>query len=194
MTTQELFMGLVANDQLQKADAVILLEGDGFTRIEKACNLITNYWASTLVFSGGIENHAYGSFPYAMCQEQILALGVKQEQIIVEAASKHTRQQAEEIIAMCQHKSWTSIILVATHYHQYRAFLTFLKVLEEKKLDRTIRIINAPAPANWFQQTNWGKRIDLLQTEFDKIEQYKQSGHISDYQTAIDYFTWKELQ
>ncbi len=191
MTEQEIFVALVSNDQVEKADVVILLEGDGFARVEKACSLIANGWAGTLVFSGGIEKLAYGSYPYKMCEEQILKAGIKQEQIIVEAISQHTRQQAEEVIALCEKNNWTKIILVATHYHQYRAFLTFLKVLEEKKLDKTIQIFNAPTQASWFEETGWGKRIDLLKIEFEKIEQYKQSGHISEYKTAIAYFQWK---
>jgi len=187
VTVKEKFLALVNTQQLQKADAVVLLEGDGYARINKACSLVNNGWADFLIFSGGIENIEYGSFPFEKCKDKILATGINETKIIVEQKSQHTRQQAEEVTKLCTSKGWNKIILVATHYHQYRAFLTFLKVLEEQGLDNAISIINAPATATWFEQTNWGKRISLFESEFDKIEQYTNFGHISTLENALQY-------
>lgn len=195
MTSKEIFIALTCNNRLKRADAVILLEGDGFNRIKKACSLVREGWADILVFSGGVESLSYGSYSFEMCIDKILKEGLSADQIIHEKISLHTRQQAEEIIKLCVEKSWKKIILVATHYHQYRSFLTFLKVLEEQKLDRAIEIINAPATeVNWFEQVDWGIRFDILQKEFEKIETYKCSGHISDYKTAIEYYKWSMCQ
>jgi hypothetical protein len=194
MTDRELFLVLCFNQKIIKANAVVLLEGDGFSRLKKACSLINEGWSNTLVFSGGADNPAYGSYTYHQCLPLIIDGGVKKEQIIWESESKHTREQAENVVQICIEKEWSKIILVATHFHQPRAFLTFLKVLEEKKSERTIDIINASAYADWMEETTWGKRIDLLDVEFEKIETYKQSGHISDYKTAIDYFKWSMYQ
>ncbi len=193
MTAKEQFLILTNTQKLQKANAVVLLEGDGFTRIHKACSIVIQGWADILVFSGGVENESYGSFPFGKCYDLILAAGVKHEQIIHEAKSKHTRQQAEEVITICKEKGWKKIILVATHYHQYRAFLTFLKVLEEKKIEHSIHIINAPANTDWFQKMPWGKRIELLDNEFERIEKYKTLGHVSTYENAIKYYEQMEI-
>ncbi|MBS1736251.1 MAG: YdcF family protein [Bacteroidetes bacterium] len=187
MTDKEKFLVIVNTQQLQKADVVILLEGDGFTRINKACTLVNNGWANFLIFSGGIDNAGYGSFPFEQCRKKILATGIDESKIILELTSQHTRQQAEEVLKLCLQRGWNKIILVATHYHQYRAFLTFLKVLEELQLDKSIYIINAPATATWFEQMPWGKREQLLESEFDKIEKYKEHGHISTYEKALQY-------
>jgi uncharacterized SAM-binding protein YcdF (DUF218 family) len=193
LSEREIFINLVANDILSRADAVVLLEGDGFNRINKACSLIRKGWADTLIFSGGIDNPSYGSFPYKNCLPLILEQDVSESQIIPELGSLNTREQAKEVIAICQQKKWSSVLLVASHYHQYRAFLTFLKVLEERSLHNSIKIFNAPAKGlDWFEETPWGKRIDLLQLEFLKIEAYKMDMHISNYQTAVDYFKWRD--
>lgn len=193
MTVKEIFLVIVNTQQLQKADAVILLEGDGFVRIDKACGLVNNGWADFLVFSGGIYDVSNRSFPFEKCEDKILASGINKTKIILEEKSQHTRQQAEEITKLCLSKGWRKIILVATHYHQYRAFLTFLKVLEEQKLKDSIHIINAPATANWFEETNSGTRVSSLESEFEKIDKYTNLGHISTYENALLYLEKMEL-
>jgi len=183
-----LFFALASFEKLTKADAVILLEGDGYTRIRKACSLLKDGWSDTLVFSGGIEDLNYGSYPYEMCIDRILAEGISPDAIIHESRSKHTRDQAEQVVNLCVDRKWSHIILVATHYHQYRAFLTFLKVVEEKQLFSSLKISNAPAMADWFERTPWGVRAELLNAEVRKIEEYRSKGHISDFESAVEYF------
>lgn len=192
LTAREEFIVLTDNEKLRKVDAIVILEGDGSNRISKGCELYKSGFAEHLIFSGGIINHVYGSFPFDEIKGEFETHGVNPQIVINENKSLHTRQQAEFVIDICTEKKWESFILVASHYHQYRAFLTFLKVLEERDLDRSIKIINAPVTElNWFVPEPWGRRIELLQSEFKKIEEYRQQGHISDYEKAIAYFTWK---
>lgn len=191
MNVREQFIVLTSNDAAKKADAVILLEGDGVNRVHEACTLIKNGFSDTLVFSGGIDNPSYGSFIYDKCLPYILKEGIKESQIITELQSQNTREQAAFVIDIAERKAWKKMILVASHYHQYRAFLSFLKVLQERKLDRTIEIINVAAQLPWFEETPWGMRINLLSSEFEKIEQYKAHNHIASFESAIEYFKWK---
>ena len=79
-------------------------------------------------------------------------------------------------------------MLIASNYHQYRAYLTFLKCMEDANL--LIEIMNAPARLKWFEENNWGRRIEILDLEFEKIEKY--SHHLSTYEKAIEYQKWKE--
>lgn len=195
MTDKERFLIFTSNQALQKADAIVMLEGDKFSRIKKSCQLVLDSWADKLIFSGGIHNPSYGSYAYEYCLPTLLKTGIKEEQIVHENISQHTRGQAEEVIKICIQNEWKKIILVASHYHQYRAFLTFLKVLEEQNLQQQLHIINAPVnDLDWFEETGYGKRIDLLQAEFERIETYKKTGHISEYKTAIEYFKWWNTQ
>ena len=104
----------------------------------------------------------------------------------------NTHEQAVEVIQIAKNNSWKRIILVGTHYHQYRAYLTFLKEVIDSKSD--IIIYNAPAKTKWFRNDGWGKRIDLLDQEFDRIENYTKLGHLATYNEAIEYQLWKEMQ
>lgn len=195
MTSKEVFLALTNSCKVNFADAVILLEGDGFSRISKAISLINEGWADTLVFSGGIDNESYGSFTFEKCKNVIINSGIDINKLVIESTSQNTREQAVEVIKLCVINDWKKIILVASHYHQYRAFLTFLKVLEENNLQEIIQIMNSPAILDWFEETYFGKsRIDLLADEFLKIEKYRSNSHISTFDSAVKYyFHWGNI-
>ena len=143
MTLKEKFIILADNDILQKSDAIILLEGDGLFRVSKTVELYKQQLADCIVFSGNIINYEYGSYPIKDILPELIKNGIPQEAIIFENKSLNTHEQAVEVIQIAKNNSWKRIILVGTHYHQYRAYLTFLKEVIDSKSD--IIIYNAPA-------------------------------------------------
>ncbi len=191
MTEREIFIALVSNEKLKKADAIILLEGDGYFRVPWAVELYKRNWAPKIVVSAVVDDKAYGSFPGL--EKKIKQYKVPSKDIIIDTKSRHTRDQAVNIMEMAKEKKWKKIILVASHYHQYRACLTFLKAMREKKIK--IQIINSPArDLDWFSKNSWGKRFNLLEAEFERIKKYRKQGHIATYADAIAYQAWKEKQ
>jgi len=193
LSNREKFIVLVDNDSLKKSDAIILLEGDGLFRVPKVIELYNSQWSNKVVFSGGIFDPSYGSFPSEYIIPELIKSGISEENIIIEDNSLNTRDQAFAIMKLCKEKIWKRIILVASHYHQYRAYLTFLKAMKESGL--LIEIINATSRnLKWFEDTGWGKRFDLLEQEFIKIEKYSEHGHLATFEEAIDYQRWKEKQ
>jgi len=193
MNIREKFIALTDNDLVKISDAIILLEGDGFSRINKTVELFKLGFADKVVFSGGINKPEYGSIPYSEIYPVLLEKGLPASSVIFENKSQNTREQAVEVIGMARKMKWTKIILVASNYHQYRAFLTFLKVLLDTEKD--IVIYNAPArELSWFEDLGYGKRFDLLEAEFEKIEIYSKNNHLAAFADAIDYQIWKEKQ
>lgn len=191
MNNKEKFLVLISNERLKKADAIILLEGDGLNRVKPAADLYLQGWADTIVVSGGVYTPDYGSYPSEYLIPELIKGGVPSEKIVIEGKSKHTREQAEEVLELARNHGWKKIILVASSYHQPRAFLTFLKVMNEKNLK--LQIINAPArELSWFEETGWGKRNELLDAEFEKIEKYMALGQMATFKEAIEYQQWKE--
>lgn len=195
LSTREKFVILISNDTLKKSDAIIILEGDGLNRIRWAGELFKNKWAPKVVISGGIDKKPH-SIPAGEMFQSLLDEGVPQESILLEEKSLNTREQGVEIMKMVKDRNWKSIILAASHYHQYRAYLTFLKTMYEANLK--ISIINSPVrDLPWFQSSEeaGGKRFDILEKEFEKIEKYgKEMGHQATFEEAIDYQIWKENQ
>jgi uncharacterized SAM-binding protein YcdF (DUF218 family) len=193
ITSREKAITLIDNDGLLISDAIVLLEGDGFNRYQKAVELYQKGFAKKIIFSGGITDYEYGSYPFSEVLPLILQTGVPEVDIIHEKKSLNTREQAIEVVKLSIENGWTKLILVATHEHQYRAYLTFLRIV--LNLKQPIILFNAPARnLPWFSETGWGRRFDRLEKEFERIEKYSELGHIATNEEVIAYQEWKEKQ
>lgn len=193
ITEREKILAIVDNDCLSMSDAIILLEGDGFDRFRKAVSLYKQGKAPKIVFSGNITDYDYGSFPFAEVLPRMLEAGVPEDDIIHEDKSLNTREQAVEVVRMAQERGWKKLILVASHEHQYRAYLTFLREVLDSKSG--ITLYNAPARnLDWFVDKGWGTRFERLEAEILRIEKYTEMGHLANAQEVIDYQKWKEAQ
>ena len=190
ITDREKILAIVDNDCLSPSDAIILLEGDGFDRFRKAVSLYKQGQAPKIVFSGNITDYDYGSYPFAEVLPRMLK---PEEDIIHEDKSLNTREQAVEVVRMAQERGWKKLILVASHEHQYRAYLTFLREVLDSKSG--ITLYNAPARnLDWFVDKGWGTRFERLEAEILRIEKYTEMGHLANAQEVIDYQKWKEAQ
>ena len=191
ITDRETIMAIVDNDCLTKSDAAILLEGDGLFRFKKATDLYRLGLVSKIVFSGNIIDKDYGSFPYEEVRPYILNEGVPEEDLIHEDVSTNTREQAVEVVRMAKERGWKKLALVASHEHQYRAYLTFLREV----LDHNPELILYNTPArnlNWFIDSGWGIRFERLMAEFERIERYSAMGHLATASEVVEYQKWKE--
>lgn len=191
ITDREIIMAIVDNDCLKPSDAIILLEGDGFHRFQKAVDLYKKGLGKKIVFSGAIVQKEYGSYPFEEVKPFILNAGVPEEDLIHEDKSLQTQQQAVEVVKMAMENGWKRLALVASHEHQYRAYLTFLRQVLDSKSG--VILYNAPVRnLDWFVDSGWGMRFDRLQAEFERIEKYSAMGHLANAQEVIEYQKWKE--
>ena len=191
ITDRELIMAIVDNDCLKPSDAIILLEGDGFHRFQKAVDLYKKGYGKKIVFSGAIVQKEYGSYPFEEVKPFILKAGVPDEDLIHEDKSLQTQQQAVEVVKMAMANGWKRLALVASHEHQYRAYLTFLRQVLDSKSG--IILYNAPVRnLDWFVDSGWGMRFDRLKAEIERIEKYSAFGHLANAQEVVEYQQWKE--
>ena len=193
ITDREKILAIVDNDCLSPSDAIILLEGDGFDRFRKAVSLYKQGKAPKIVFSGNIVDYDYGSFPFSEVLPLMLKEGMPEIDIIHEDKSLNTREQAIEVVKMAMERGWKKLILVASHEHQYRAYLTFLREVLDRKSG--ITLYNAPVRnLNWFENKGWGTRLQRLEAEITRIEVYTEKGHLATAEEVIEYQKWKEAQ
>lgn len=190
MTIKEEFIVLLNTEIVQKSDVIVILEGDGFSRYKKAVELYKHGYASRICFSGGLDDVKSGAYSYELIKPLLIREGIKEGDLILENRSMNTHDQAVNIIDMAKCNNWKRIIIVASHYHIYRAFLTFLqernKNMSELFLD--MAVVN---DLDWFEDTGYGKRIDLLGEEFKKIELYQEKGDVASYDDGVEYLKWK---
>lgn len=193
MTDKEKCIAIIDNDTLQKSDAIVLLEGDGLYRYQKAVSLYNQGWAKKIIFSGGITDYEYGSFPFSDVLPHILATGIPGDDIIHESKSLNTKEQATEVLRIAKNNNWKKLILVASHEHQYRAYLTFLRQVLDQ--DDNLILFNSPARnLGWFNDSGWGIRFERLELEFERIDRYSDLGHLATFKEVMDYQKWKEQQ
>ena len=191
ITDREKAIALIDNDCFTKSDVAVLLEGDGFNRFQKAVELYKKGMVKKILFSGNIIDRDYGSFPFDEVKPLILKEGVPESDIIHENKSLNTREQAIEVISLAEKNGWRKLALVASHEHQYRAYMTFLREVIDRK--NNIILYNTPVRnLNWFVDHGWGIRFNRLSAEFERIEKYSKLGHLASYQEVIDYQKWKE--
>ena len=191
MTDRERFIIFLDNEEPSLSDAIIMLEGDGFSRIEKTVELYKKGYAPKVVFSGNIENKNYGSYPYSEIKPILLEKGILEKDLIWESISTNTYEQAVQILRIALENNWKKIILVASHYHSYRAFLTFLSVIKKNNSD-LILYSDSAKNLSWEEDTGYGKRIDLIEGEFSRIEQYQQKGDVATFEEGVKYQLWKQ--
>ena len=176
-------MSLVLSDPILKSDAVVCLEGDGQERTKKALEIFKNGLAPIIIVSGGYDNPPFSIVALKMA-EYLIKEGAQKEKIIIEPNSQNTREQAEEVMKIVKENNWKRIILVASQFHQLRAYLTFLKAMKDANMK--IVIINAPVGDK--------SRKKLLEEEFKKIKEYEKKGHIFTFNQALEYQIGKEAQ
>lgn len=91
----------------------------------------------------------------------------------------HTHDEAQLAISG---RKGNDLVIVTSAYHMPRAFLTFLQVLKDNKLERTARLWCAPAPS----------KMDKLSGEWGKIAAYIAKGHCARFDEGLDYLAWRD--
>jgi uncharacterized SAM-binding protein YcdF (DUF218 family) len=183
---------IVSNDSVKQSDAVIWLEGDGLSRMSEVIRVFEEGLADSIVVSGGLDKPPI-AIKASQLAEELYKNGITKEKVIIEETSQNTHEQGIEIMKMVKEKNWKRIILVASHYHQPRAFLTFLKAMQEAGMK--IEIYNSPArDLPWFTKVVENNRKQLFEGEMQKIEEYSKKGHVAPIGESLDYQEWKESQ
>ncbi len=184
---------IVSNDAVKKSDAVIWLEGDGLGRMDEVVRVYRAGLADFIVTSGGVDDGRSVAISAPKLAEELYKKDIPREKVVIEGASQNTFEQGTEVMKIVVERGWQKIILVASHYHQLRAFLTFLQAMKNAGLK--IKIYNSPArDLPWFEKVAGNNRKELFEGELKKIEEYSAKGHVASITDALDYQEWKEKQ
>ena len=193
MTDALAFVAVMANQPKLRADAVVVLSGDGEARVDMALNVFTEGGAPLIVLSGGLDAPPFSLTAQALARNAI-EKGIAPDRLVLEADSGNTRQQAVNVVAMAMDRGWTKLLLVASHYHSFRAFLTFVRALRDAGQLETIRVMPATADhVSWFKLAPVGmseSRRSLLDSEFQKIEEY--ANDVATYAEGLAYLEFWE--
>jgi uncharacterized SAM-binding protein YcdF (DUF218 family) len=167
-------------DQKPKlVDAIVWLQGDRYHRAAKVLSLFKQGWSKKIIIIG--NNKLIGPKPkrgqnnisLKKMQEWLEKRRISKRDIIIDDGSFNTLDQAKNVISLAKKNNWQSIILVASRYHQVRAFLTFLRV--KKILRWKGKLINQPTKDSWLKIPGGRTKNqkELFLAEIKKIKKYR---------------------
>lgn len=184
------FLALLYAQPLRRADVIVVLCGeDAMARAGVTLQLFKQGAAPTILCSGGKHDgkrwlgadHVAG---------WLMGQGVAPDRIATETVSQNTYEQAVEVETLADVHDWRSLLLVASAYHLPRAFLTFVGNASAAR-----RFIPVASTSPWSEAPPHmtATRLAILADEFDKIDNYKISGHLASPAGGIDHLThWEQ--
>jgi uncharacterized SAM-binding protein YcdF (DUF218 family) len=184
MTEREAFIAQLANQPLRKGGVLVLLQGDGYSRVPYAAQLYADGFAPVIVIVGGDTRREYGSYPSSELRTRLVDAGVPADAIVFEETAEHTRAEAERVVTLAKEHGWKNLIIITSPHHMYRAYLTFLKAMHDASTELTLQ----PAPVRdlpWYVSMPWGKRSELLPPELERIEVYGAKGDVASYSEGL---------
>jgi uncharacterized SAM-binding protein YcdF (DUF218 family) len=152
--------GLIREDRLVKADAIVAFAGDGRCNREKrAAELYHQGWADNVVVSG--MSFAWGYHTGEAARRYVMSLGVPEEKISMICETLNTRAEARALDDLMRERGWNSAIVVTSAFHSRRATYT----AERASPGRTF--YSSPVPIGspeWEPRAWWSRRGDVFVT------------------------------
>ena len=145
----------MAQDPLEKVDAIVVISGDQGERVKHGVKLFKNNYADHLVLSGcpGTKNLSC-ALPM---QDQAIISGIPKESIILDVLKDHssgTNVQARNIAKIMSKNKFKSAILVTSNFHTRRS-----KMLFKRSFNRSnIRLLVTYPENNNFNPDRWWRR------------------------------------
>ena len=183
MDTQKQLIELLEEHKPKAADAIVLLAGDRFHRVPRAAELFHAHYAPRIVITSNANDHAYGSLPASTLAESLRALEVPSEHVMWEETAPHTRAEADSTLRLAREYGWKKLLIVTTKYHQYRAFLTWVRAMYDEGMDIELVMVSVLEFPDFYDDTE----DDAMAREFEKIKLYGEKGHVATYEEGIEY-------
>jgi uncharacterized SAM-binding protein YcdF (DUF218 family) len=149
---------LVVQDQLEKADAILVLAGDANgERVAQAVELYKAGWAKKIIMSGG---PAVWNLTYAQnMRNQAKYLGVQPEDIFIQDKSESTYEDIKFSLPILQNIGVMRLILVSSPYHMRRMTQVARKMYNPKG----IKVIPYPVKKSKWKADKWWTRHEDTQ-------------------------------
>jgi len=157
---------LTVNDALPKADAIVVLGGDGsdFPRVQRALALFNEGYAPVVVFSGGtLKDAGLACSSAQLSLEAAQKLGLPAGTAIIADGAQSTYDEAVNLHRLARQHGWRSLILVTSLFHTRRAARTFRTLLPD------IAVYVSAAPHPNYDASHWWRTEDGLVAVFNEV-------------------------
>jgi uncharacterized SAM-binding protein YcdF (DUF218 family) len=160
---------LVYSQNPEQSDAIVVLEGEQYTRIDYALKLLDQGYSKMLIFPG-LQLKPNGEHIQAWLEKN-----PNKAEVIIGTGTTSTYEEAIATKRIIISKHFKKIILVTSSYHSYRASWIFRKVLPH------IKVLSVPVPlgSEWFSLSK--AKTDRFHKNVIKDEQTKFFGYFMLY-------------
>jgi hypothetical protein len=180
-----------------KADGVFLFsqtKDNQQSVLSAALKIINDGLAGKILMA---ESDSKSGYPgYSVWEKELLTLGIPKSVILGidlrKAASLNTLVEAEALIEHAKRNHYKAVYVVASPFHQLRAFMTSVTVALTRFPE--VRIYShGGSPLPWSdravhsQGKTTGPRKELIRGEIERIQRYQRKGDLA---SAIDVLTY----
>ena len=144
----------------RKADAIVVVGGEGNLRVQRGLQLLQEGYAPRLVITARTTWHLFAWTEADLARQfvQQLEPGLAQATSVVKITAQCTWEEAAEIKEFLNQVGARSALLVTSQYHSRRALSIFRRMLPGIDCG----IIAVPEPyqfgIHWWQHREWAKR------------------------------------
>jgi uncharacterized SAM-binding protein YcdF (DUF218 family) len=159
------FLGeaLISDEQPFKADAIVVLAGDGTgERISRAVELVRQQWAPVIVVSspGMVFEGPEGELGINWAVKK----GAQREWfLLLNHVADSTREEAVGIAAECHSRGFKKVLLVTSDFHTHRAGMILRNVASGVELRTVASKTAIYNPKSWWKHRP-SRKIWLLET------------------------------
>ncbi len=143
---------LVVQDELKKADVIVVLAGDSNERVKQGVALYKAGFSKYIIMSGGSTTSEVSSAE--RMKKQALRLGVPEDAIILEPKSLHTYDHPIFVKPILLKKGFKSAIVISSPYHTRRTSFLFNRNFRRSGIE----LIYYPVQDSYFKVDDWWKR------------------------------------
>jgi uncharacterized SAM-binding protein YcdF (DUF218 family) len=158
-----------------RADAIVVVSGDGGSRLQQGVKLYKDGYAPVMVLAGaGEEGNPSAA---EVMKRQAVSLGVPASAISLVDQSRTTREDATYTRDLLAEQGLKSALLVTSSYHGRRASLTFAKAFDGSG----IRLASYPVRDDRWREDSWWASEDTIRitmNELMKLVYYRLNGYL----------------
>jgi len=151
-------------EDIQTADAIVVVSGgQTTTRAQKGIELYKQGKSQEMIFSGAALDD--GPSNASAMRDQAIEAGVPPQDILTDADSQNTYQNATNTKRLLERTSDRKIILVTSPYHQRRTHDTFTSVLgKEYDVQNASSFDDRWSKSRWWE-SEFGRNISLSELQ-----------------------------
>jgi uncharacterized SAM-binding protein YcdF (DUF218 family) len=171
---------LVAHDELQTSDVIVVLAGNSPFRARHAEALYARGLAPHVIISNEpLSSHGVQTTWLELRGHGLVRLNIPDDAIVpIVSISDSTYEEAQQSRQLMQERGWSRAILVTDPFHMRRAILTFRSAFEPAGLE----VAASPAEGSKYGVDNWWtdrNAIMRVAQEYLKLAYYLASGQLS---------------